>query len=50
MNKAINYIASPSFTKWKADPGIALFTYAQIIHHYGWDVYKNTFRYFELLP
>ena len=48
LQKVEKYINSKqSFAAWKSDPGLALFIYAQLIHHFGWDVYKKVFREYE---
>ena len=48
LKTAEKYIeSSGSFAQWKAEPGLALFIYAQIAHHFGWQVYKTVFRQYE---
>ena len=34
--KARDYLAAPDFLKWKADPGIALVSYALLQRRFGW--------------
>ncbi|KAK6176555.1 hypothetical protein SNE40_014817 [Patella caerulea] len=48
VETAQNYIKhSCEYAKWQSDPGIGLFVYAQIIHQFGWSVFKKTFRHYE---
>ena len=35
------------FEKWKEQPGVALFIYAQLAREYGWQNYKSVFRKYE---
>ncbi|XP_050415374.1 TRPM8 channel-associated factor homolog [Patella vulgata] len=39
--------SNEDYSKWKSNPGIALFIYAQIAHHFGWPVFKEIFRKYE---
>ncbi len=44
------YISHDSkFDKWKENPGVALFIYAQLAREYGWDSYKAVFRKYDEL-
>ena len=45
VKKYVN--SAKSFEIWQSDPGLGLFIYAQIAHHFGWDVYKKVFREYE---
>lgn len=43
--------AGAPFDRWKADPFLALQTYALLWHAFGWDAFHDTFRaYDELTP
>jgi hypothetical protein len=48
--KIREYLKKPDFIKWKADPGIALGIYAQIIEEFGWDTIKKVFSSYEGSP
>jgi hypothetical protein len=38
------------FDRWKADPFLALQTYALLWHTFGWDSFRETFRSYETMP
>lgn len=40
-SQAKEYLQSPDFNQWKADPGLALVCYAQLADRYGWDIFKK---------
>ena len=38
------------FDRWKADPFLALQTYALLWHNFGWDAFRATFRDYDNIP
>jgi len=42
--------SSPSFSKWKNDPFIALLIYVQIIDRFGWEPIEEVYRQYRSLP
>ena len=48
---ALTYLKiGAKFEDWKKSAGTALFIYAQLIHEFGWDAFKEIFRFYEGLP
>lgn len=42
---AVDYLnEGADFEKWKSDPGVALFLYAQLAASFGWATFKKVFR------
>ena len=42
---AVDYLnEGADFKKWKSDPGVALFLYAQLATSFGWATFKKVFR------
>ena len=47
---ALHYLKTGAdFSKWKGEAGMALYTYAQLIHSFKWDAYKRVFRRYQVL-
>jgi hypothetical protein len=38
------------FAKWKASPGIALISYAQLQKEFGWEPFTIVFKQYEVMP
>ena len=50
IKHTIQYLKDGSdFKKWQNEPGIALYVYAQLAHHFGWEAYKKVFRSYNEL-
>jgi hypothetical protein len=50
MNNAKRYLeGGADYEKWKSDPFLALYIYAQQARDFGWDAFKSIFREYNAL-
>jgi len=45
--KVAAHLANPTFDRWKSEPFLALYMYAQLIEAFGWDSLKKVFRTYQ---